>query len=162
MKKLAIYLGIIVVLFGAAFAINQMSANGMYGKPDSSLHSETRSLLDDPNYQNIIVPKKLKEKIKNKESFFVYFFSSTCPHCRSTTPVMNPIAEELGIEPDQYNLLEFKEGWKDYNIESTPTLVYFKNGQEADRLVGGVKVDDSGAGHEPEDYKQFFERNLQQ
>jgi thiol-disulfide isomerase/thioredoxin len=159
MKKLAIYLGIIVLLLIAVFAINQATANNIYGIPTGKLSPETRELLDDPNYQKIIVPDDLEAKIRNKEDFFVYFFSSTCPYCRATTPVIMPIAEELGIELHQFNLLEFSTGWRDYNIESTPTLVYFKEGREADRLVGGIKMGGSDAGHDPETYRQFFEKN---
>ena len=46
------------------------------------------------------------------------------------------MAEELGIDLVQYNLLEFEQGWDDYNIESTPTIVQFKDGKEVARIVG--------------------------
>ncbi len=105
------------------------------GTPDK-LHPETVKLLDDPNYQNIILPEDLDKKIANKESFYIYYFASTCPHCKVTTPILMPVAKELGADIKQFNLEEFKDGWKRYGIEFTPTLIYYKEGKEVERLVG--------------------------
>jgi hypothetical protein len=35
----------------------------------------------------------------------------------------------------QFNLLEFDQGWNQYHIEATPTIVHFKNGVEEARIV---------------------------
>ncbi|WP_281886105.1 co-chaperone YbbN [Paenibacillus sp. YYML68] len=144
MKKLAIYLSIIVVLFGVLYVLNQQSNNAKYGKhadnvygiaPDK-LHVETVKLLDDPNYQNIILPAELDKKLAAKESFFLYYFASTCSHCKVTTPILTPLAQELGADIKQFNLEEFKDGWSRYSIQYTPTLIYYKEGKEVERLVG--------------------------
>ncbi|AEI40204.1 thioredoxin family protein [Paenibacillus mucilaginosus] len=148
MKKLGIFLAVILVLFGGLYFVNQQSNQAKYGKhmdnvygvtPDK-LHPETLKLLDDPNYQSIILPAALDKKLAAKEDFFVYYFASTCPHCKVTTPVLMPVAKELGVQMNQFNLEEFKDGWKKYNLEYTPTLVYYKGGQEADRIVGEQKA----------------------
>lgn len=144
MKKLAIYLSIIVVLFGALYVVNQQANQAKFGKyadnvyniaPDK-LNPETVKLLDDPNYQNIILPADLDKKIAGKESFFLYYFSSTCPHCKVTTPILMPVAKDLGVDIKQFNLEEFKDAWQRYNIQSTPTLVYYKDGKEVERIIG--------------------------
>ncbi|MFP3340137.1 thioredoxin family protein, partial [Micrococcus sp. SIMBA_131] len=44
--------------------------------------------------------------------------------------------EDMDIDLKKYNVLEFEQGWNDYQIESTPTLVRFKDGKEVDRIVG--------------------------
>ena len=111
-------------------------ADNVYGISPDKLHPETIKLLDDPNYQSIILPAELDKKLADKESFFLYYFASTCPHCKATTPILSPLAKELGIEVRQYNLEEFKQGWSQYKLEFTPTLVYYKNGQEVERIVG--------------------------
>jgi thioredoxin 1 len=165
MKKLLIYLSIVVVLFGALYVVNQQShkvndpkiADNPYGVPASKLNPATVPLLSDPNYQNIIVPKTLDEKIANKESFFVYYFKSDCPHCKITTPVITPIQKEVGVDVKQFNLLEFPEGWQTYNVQQTPTLVYYKNGVEAERIIGGVPEVQGGAGNSPEVFRKFFQ-----
>lgn len=162
MKKVFIYLAVIIVLFGALFIVNQQSeraknakyADNIYGINPAQLNPATKNLLDDPNYQSIIVPEQINEKIKNKESFFAYFFSPTCSFCLQTTPVIAPLAKEMQIQLNQYNLLEFVQGYNQYNIQSTPTLVYYKDGVEVDRLVGGIT--DLPDGNTLDTFKAFF------
>jgi thiol-disulfide isomerase/thioredoxin len=140
LKKVLIFLGIIIVLFIALALLTNMgnskkvSENNPYGK--DSLEPETIDLLDDENYQNIILPEKLEKKLADQEDATVYFFASDCPFCKEATPILTPMAEELGIDLVQYNLLEFKRGWDDYQIESTPTIVQYKDGIEIARIVG--------------------------
>lgn len=159
-----IFLGIFVILLAALLLVNQQSKKQMdavenaYGIPASKLTSATRELLDDPNYQQIILPGDMKAKIDNKESFFVYFFASDCSHCRATTPQLMPLVDQEGIQLPQFNLREFDSGWTDYNIEFTPTLVYYQDGVEKDRMVGGLQENGSDNGYTLDDYKQFFDK----
>lgn len=140
MKKVVIFLAIIVVLFAAVGILTNMqnkekvAQNNLYKK--DTLHPETVDQLDDPNYQNIILPEDLKAKLDNKDDVTVYFFSPTCSHCQHTTPIVTPLSKEMGVDLVQYNLLEFEEGWNDYGINETPTIVQFKDGKEAERIVG--------------------------
>ncbi|HEY0828755.1 MAG TPA: thioredoxin family protein [Bacilli bacterium] len=175
MKKLAIYLIIIVALFALMYFINQQSKKAnddktnQYGIVESKLNPATVAQLTDENYQNIITPEQLKDRLNEKGGLFIYYFSPTCPHCVATTPVLMPIAKELNIDMKQYNLLEFNQGWKDHNIENTPTLVYYKDGKEVDRMVGGLapgvaagdtrpEGTDPNAGYYPGDYRNFFNK----
>ncbi len=161
MKKLIIYLSIIVALFAGLYALNYYengSSDNPYGLRESELTSSTRKQLDDPNYQNIILPDQLKSMVANKESGFVYFFSPDCPHCVATTPLLNPIADQLDVDLPKYNLLQFNEGWRDYGIQYTPTLVYFQDGVEAERIVGGMEIDTGDGGHTKAVFEQFFKK----
>lgn len=139
MKKMLIFIGVVVVLFIALVllsnTINKQEAEGNpFGK--SKLHQETIKQLDNPLYQNIILPDELKEKLQKEETVTVYFYSPTCPACVKTSPTVVPLAEEMGIDLKMYNVLEFEEAWKDYHIEYTPTLIHFENGQEKIRFEG--------------------------
>ncbi|WP_270182853.1 thioredoxin family protein [Alkalihalobacillus sp. CinArs1] len=139
MKKIIIFLGIIIVLFGAlafitSYSNSEKSEDNPYGK--DSLEQGTIDQLDDPLYQNQILPEELDEKLSNEEDVFVYFYSPDCVHCQNTSPVLVPLAEDMGIDLKKYNILEFEQGWNDYRIESTPTVVKFENGEEVDRIVG--------------------------
>ncbi len=150
-----IFLVVIVGLFGAIAIItniqNSQKAEGNMFKKDN-LDPSTVELLDDPNYQNVILPEELEEKLSNKEDATVYFYSSDCIHCKRTTPVLAPLAEEMDVNMVQYNLKEFEQGWNQYGIEATPTLVHFEDGKESSRIVG----------EQPEEeFKRFFEENLQ-
>lgn len=154
-KKISIFLGILIVLVGALIFINRAQTT-VYGKPASQLNPSTREILKDPNYQNILLPKELERKLKDKESFFVYYFASNCPYCRATTPMVKPLADELGINLHLFNLLEFPEYMVKQGIDSTPTTVFYRDGVKTDYLVGGVAGD--GSGHTLDDYRAFFEK----
>ncbi|MEH7238492.1 thioredoxin family protein [Bacillus sp. JJ1562] len=152
MKKIVIFTAIIVVLFGGlAFVTttqNKQKAEGNpYGK--DNLDPATLNQLDDPNYQNQILPDELETKLENGETMTVYFYSPTCVHCQNTTPVIIPMVDEMGLDLKKFNLLEFEDGWKDYGIEYTPTLIHFENGKEVSRMVG----------YNPDhnEYKKWFE-----
>lgn len=154
MDKIVIFFGIIIILFAAALAIipnaqkKEQSELNPYGK--DSLKPSTVDQLDDPNYQNLILPHELKKKLADKEDVTVYFYSPECPPCKKTTPVVAPLAEQMGIDLVQYNLLEFEKGADDYQIESAPTIVHYNKGKEQARIVGynGESV-----------FKKWFEEN---
>lgn len=138
---MAIILAVVVVLIAALYFVNSYKnsqaideSNNPYGTTD--LHQATIDQLDDPNYQNQILPDELDKKLENGEDVVVYFYDPTCPHCQKTTPMLVPLAKEMGVDMKKFNLLEFKSGWQTYGIESTPTLVYYENGKEVDRVNG--------------------------
>ncbi|MCE7793532.1 thioredoxin family protein [Salipaludibacillus sp. CUR1] len=150
MKKLIIFGGIVILLFGAitfitSFQNEQRSEGNPFGK--DRLHSETIDQLDDPLYQNIILPEELDEKLQAGEDATVYFYSGRCEACNQASPVLIPKAEELDVDLHLYNVLEFEQGWNDYDIEGTPTVIHFDNGEEAARITGL---------HEEETYEQFY------
>lgn len=140
MKKVIIFLAVIFVLFAGLAIMTKMqneekvSDDNKYKK--DSLHPETVAQLDDPNYQNLILPEDLEKKLDNKEDVTVYFYSPTCSHCKRTTPIVAPLSEEMGVNLVQFNLLEFDKGWDQYRIKETPTIVQFKDGKEVERIVG--------------------------
>ncbi|CAM5729947.1 thioredoxin family protein [Niallia circulans] len=151
MKKVLFFLVFIIILFaGVAFLSHMKKEKAVEGNiyKKADLEPATVELLENPNYQNIILPDELEEKLKNEEDATVYFFSSECQYCLKTTPELMPLAKELNVSIDQYNLLEFEEGWDKYNIESTPTIVQYKNGKEVSR-INGYK--------EPAVFKQWLE-----
>ena len=156
-KKLSIFGGILVVLIGLLVVLNNMNKT-VYGVSESKLYPATRELLDDPNYQNLIMPKELDQKIKDKESFFVYYFASDCPHCRYTTPLLKPVADEMGINLHMFNLREFQNYFNKMNIEATPTLVHYKDGVDNGRLKGGL-AEPGTTGYSIDDFRAFFEQH---
>ncbi|TLS54229.1 thioredoxin family protein [Paenibacillus antri] len=157
-RKLILYFTVFAVLIVALVVVNQQankaSSDNVYGIPTSQLSPQTVDLLDDPNYQNIILPDELDRKIADKESFFLYYFSSTCPYCMQTTPLLNPIIEDAGVNVPQFNLDVYNDGFGKYNIVYTPTLIYYENGVEKERIEGGF-----GAENNEAKFADFFARN---
>ena len=155
MKKMGIFIIVIVALFGGIFALNKANVNEVYNKPVSELNPQTRALLNDPNYQNIILPAELESKVESSEGSFIYYFASDCGFCKQTTPLLMPIAEEMGINLPQFNLREFDDYFNKMGIHYTPTLAYYKDGKLVDKLEGGVAVT-GGNGYTQEDFTNFF------
>lgn len=155
MKKI-IFLSILVaaLLIGAIvysdISNREKAAGNPYGK--STLHPATLEQLNDPLYDNQILPDDLKTRLENQEDLYVYFFSPTCEHCVATTPVLVPIAKDMNIDMKKHNLLEFTSSWDAYQIAATPTLVHYKGGKEVARLEGG---------RDGELWKKWFEEQQQ-
>lgn len=153
MKKVLIFSAVVVLIFAViAFLTNQQKAEQTAGNPygTDDLKSSTIDLLDDENYQNIITPDELDQKLEEEDSTIVYFFSPECIHCMNTTPVLMPVAEDMDEQVYQYNLLEYENGWNEFNIQSTPTLVKYENGKETSRIVGE---------HSKEEFEEWFQAN---
>ena len=154
MKKIILFSTVIIVIFAAiAIITNKQNASktegNIYGK--DKLTQATIDLLDDDNYQNQIVPEDLKARIDSGEPTTVYFFSPTCIHCIQTTPILAPLAEEMDVDMVQLNLDEFPDTGGTYGIQTTPTLVYFENGEFVDG-IGGAAAEN--------DYEDFFNRTV--
>ncbi|MFC4388678.1 thioredoxin family protein [Gracilibacillus marinus] len=139
MKKMLIFVIVLLVIFGALFfVVNYQNEKASEGNPynKKTLDQATIDQLDNPLYQNQILPEELADKIENGESVTVYFYSPTCVYCQRTTPVVVPMTEDLGIDLVKLNLLEFQEQGQVYGIQSTPTIIHFEDGKEVNRVVG--------------------------
>ena len=150
MKKLGIIGAAVVLLFAAIIVLTNMSnSDKMKDNPydTDNLQQSTIDLLDDENYQNIILPDDLQAKIESGEGVFAYMFSPECGHCMNFTPKLMNVAEQEDIQIDQLNVLEYQNAWTTYQLEYTPTLIYFENGKEVTRLVGD---------NDEETVRQFF------
>jgi|SRR5699024_5282381 len=154
-NKMILILGGIVILFVGLIIFNNINNDkkiAFEGNPygDMKLHQKTIDQLDDPLYQNIILPEDLDKALENKDDTTVYFFSPTCMHCVSTTPIIVPLAEEMDIDMKKLNLLEF-DVKNQYGIQGTPTIVHYENGEEVAKLVGSS---------DKSTFKTFFEENI--
>ncbi|WOV86596.1 thioredoxin family protein [Sporosarcina oncorhynchi] len=139
MKKLLLIGGIIIVIFGLIVFMNKQAnetklQDSPYGTKD--VKQSTIDLIGDKNYQNIVMPDELYEKISSGEEVTAYFFSPECQYCMKMTPILMPIAQENDIHVYQYNMLEFNKESQPYGITSWPTLVHYKDGKEVTRSVG--------------------------
>ena len=142
MKKLLIIGGVIVAMFILIVVLtNQSNKEKLKDNPydTDKLAKSTIDLIGNENYNNIVLPDTLFEKIEAGESVTAYYFHPECQYCMQMTPVMMPIANELDVNVLQYNMLEYGNkagaGTK-YDIQSWPALVHYENGEEVGRMVG--------------------------
>ena len=70
----------------------------------------------------------------------VDFWATWCGPCRALAPTIDQIAQEYAgrVVVAKCNVDECSDAPVNYGIRSIPTLIYFKNGEVAERSVGAV------------------------
>ncbi|MBO0589214.1 thioredoxin family protein [Sporosarcina sp. E16_8] len=142
MKKLLIIGGAIVAVFILIVVLsNKADETKMKDNPygTDKLSKSTIDLIGNENYSNIVKPDDLFKKIEAGESVTVYYFHPECQFCMQMTPVMMPIAKEMGADVLQYNMMEFGDlvgKGTDYEILSWPQLVHYENGEKVGSIAG--------------------------
>ncbi len=79
------------------------------------------------------------EVLDSGESVLVDFWAPWCGPCR----VVHPILEEMSVERDDVRIVslnvdENQQTAGRYEVLSIPTLILFKDGQEAKRVIGAM------------------------
>lgn len=81
-----------------------------------------------------------KEVIGHNGVVMVDFWAVWCGPCRMIAPTVEELAKEYTnkIKVMKLNTDENPEIASRYKIMGIPSIIFFKNGQEADRIVGAV------------------------
>lgn len=76
-----------------------------------------------------------QEVLKSDRPVLVDFWATWCGPCRRQAPIIEELAEE-GYAVGKLDVDQEMELAQKYQVMSIPTLIVFKNGEEAARLVG--------------------------
>lgn len=81
-----------------------------------------------------------QEVTKSQTPVVVDFWAPWCPPCKKIAPVLEEIAKEYSgkVEIKKLNVDEFPQLAAKFDIKGIPALIFFKNGEVVEKLVGAV------------------------
>lgn len=84
------------------------------------------------------------QAIRNTPVTMVEFYASWCPHCHKMMPVVEQIKELLADSVDiiQLDIDNNQEAANANKVESVPTFIIYKNGDEQWRHSGEIEGND--------------------
>ncbi|TKI86515.1 thioredoxin family protein [Bacillus mycoides] len=125
MKKMIIFASICLLLFITFLIITNKENN-----------TSSKAVTKNDYYKNKITIDQLENDISNNKEKVIYFYQTTCFHCKLVSPIIVPMAEDMNINMQVIDLETYKEGWDKFKITGTPTVVHYKKGKEIDRIEG--------------------------
>ncbi len=80
------------------------------------------------------------EVLKSELPVFVDFYADWCGPCKMMSPVIDKLADEYAgrIKVGKVNVDDCMDLAQQFNITSIPNMVFIKNGQVVDRVIGAV------------------------
>ena len=81
-----------------------------------------------------------QEVLKSKEPVVVDFWAPWCRPCHMIAPITEKLAEEYKgkVKICKLNVDENREVARRYQVMSIPLLLFFKDGQPVDQIIGAV------------------------
>ena len=88
-----------------------------------------------------ITDENFETEVKNYEgTVLLEFYSDSCIPCKRMSPVLADIEESFPqLKTAKYNVNTDSRIAEEYEVLASPTIVFFKNGEEAERRRGVVK-----------------------
>lgn len=93
--------------------------------------------------QSINNDKFESEVLNSNVPVLLEFYSDSCIPCKRMSPILAELEEEhTDIKVSKLNIKFGADTARKYNVMSSPTIVFFKNGEEVNRIKGVAKKAD--------------------
>ena len=81
-----------------------------------------------------------EKTVVDNEIVLVDFWAEWCGPCRMVAPLLDEIADEMDgkVRIAKLNVDENQQIAYQFQVQSIPTFILFKNGQMADRMMGAM------------------------
>ena len=77
------------------------------------------------------------EALNSNVPVLLEFYSDSCIPCKRMSPILAELEEEhTDIKVSKLNIKFGADTARKYNVMSSPTIVFFKNGEEVNRIKG--------------------------
>lgn len=85
-----------------------------------------------------------KEVIDSSRPVVVDFWAPWCGPCRAVAPILEDLSTTMAAEVKivKLNVDDNSQTASKFNVMNIPTLIVFKNGKEAERVVGALSKQD--------------------
>ncbi len=94
--------------------------------------------------EKVITDANFAETIGGSQPVVVDFWAPWCGPCRALGPTVEEIAAEYEgrVVVGKCNVDESRDSSIEYGVRNIPTLLFFKDGKQVDKLVGLVPKDE--------------------
>ncbi len=88
----------------------------------------------------VVTNSNFSEILSTDQPVLVDFWATWCGPCRMLSPTVDEVAEEYDgrVVVAKCNVDDSDEIAMQYRVRNIPTLIFFKGGQQVDKLVGLV------------------------
>jgi len=89
-----------------------------------------------------VTQKNIKEILESNEAVMLDFWAPWCGPCRMIAPVIDELANDYDgkVAICKVNTDEEQDVAEKYGIRSIPTIVFIKNGEVVDQIVGATSI----------------------